>query len=260
MKFFKSLTTGLVLAGSLVLPAAGLAQGVNFDGLMHFPVGQAQLELAKDGSSLLVSNLTPDGKSGFATKLDSAVHWDASILVNGAKPGTVKEIAAFADGFRTAGSRLERTTDGFELQGLFTGADGIQSLYAVHVLQAGEVVAIFGGQTSSSRVVLGPDDDPFPWPIPFPWPLPWPPFPDPWPWPDDDFDIRTMGNCSFGFSFANNVTVTTDGGTAIGDRIELVENLPAGGHSLYLEFDAIRVRSTADSLIVVDENQISNGF
>lgn len=259
MKTFLRTTVGLALAGSLVLPAAGLAQ-VNFDGLLHFAAGQAQLELAKDGSSLLVSNLDPEGKSGVVTQLNSAVHWDASILVNGTQPGTTKEISAFADGFRTAGSRMERTGSGFVLRGHFTGAAGSQNLFSVNVLQDNKLVATFDNQSSADQVVIGPDDDPFPWPQPFPWPLPWPPWPEPWPWPDDDFDIRSLGNCSFGFTFANDVTVTTSGGTAIGNRIELVENLPAGGHSLYLEFDAIRVLSNADSLIVIDENQISNGF
>ena len=259
MKLLRNLaTTSLVLAGALCLPAISLAQnGVNFNGIMHFPVGSAELQLAPNGNAMAVTNLGNSGNSGVVSVLESAVEWDAKIRIHGNQPGDVLTLGAFAEGVRTAGARVELLSNGLKISGTFTGAVGSSS-YSVQVFQGDTLVGEFSDQGDSSSLSLGPLS---PWtpplePIPRPEPIPWP-----WPWPWPDFKIGTLGNCIWGFQLGEDMVVTTDSGdSAVGNRVMLVEAPPVGGHSLYLDFDGIRMQSNGNTLIFEDENSVSNGF
>ncbi len=257
MKLIRNLaTTSLVLAGALCLPAMGAAQnGVNYNGIVHFPVGSAQLQLASDGSVMAVTNLGNSGNDGVVSVLESAVEWDAKIRIHGNQPGDVLTLGAFAEGVRTAGARVELLSNGLKISGIFTGADG-PSNYMVRVFQDDTLVGEFAGQDNSSSLSLDPLS---PWtpplePIPRPEPLPWP-----WPWPD--FRIGTVGNCIWGFQLGEDMVVSTSNGdSAVGNRVMLVEAPPTGGHSLYLDFDGLKLQSNGNTLVFEDENSISNGF
>ncbi len=257
MKVFRHLaTSGLLLAGALCLPAAGAAQnGVNFNGIVHYPVGSAQLQLSPNGNSMAVTNLGQAGNDGVVSALESAVQWDAKIRIHGNQPGDVLKLGAFAEGVRTAGARVEMVSNGFLISGTFTGAAGPSS-YTVRVFQGDVLVGEFADQGDTTSLTLNPL---VPWlpPLePFPRPEPWP-----WPWPWPDFRIGTLGNCIWGFQFGEDMVVSADtGSSVVGNRIMLVEAPPVGGHSLYLDFDGIKLQSSGNTLVFEDENQINNGF
>lgn len=243
---------GMLLAGSLCLAGSALAQGVEFDGITHHAVGQAQLSVQNQG--LVVSGLTGSGRDGVVSALDKAQSWEAKISIAGNQVGDTLKLGAFAEGVRTAGARLEMISNGFLLSGRFTGADGAH-LYTVQVLRNNQVVAEFP-DVDGGDVVIGPL---VPWqpPIePIPWPIPWP-----WPWPWPDFEVGTLGECIWGFQFGEEVSVSLEGASGVvGDQVRLIEAKPAGGHSVYLDFDAIRMQSSGNTLVIHEENQISNGF
>lgn len=234
-----------LLLGALLSTSTASAQGnceLAFN-IVHCPIGQANLQVAPDGSQLLVTGLGSAGNDGVSSEFDTAVHWRAQMSVE--EPASELTFRAHLDGSTTASAsfQTEGNTNEVELRTSFTGATGPHTYRAI-ILDDGQQVADFGGLDETSSIIIGR--------IPVPVPIP---RPGPWPWPD--FKRLSSGACAWQFSYSGGVTFTTSNGDqAVGDTVRLVEDVDKG-HYLYAGFTAITTQSDASSLTITNE-QISN--
>lgn len=239
---------------AVALPgAAWAANCVNFDGVEHCAIGNAQLTSTSSG--LQITNFGASGSDGVAFQIPGATSWTVSSAIQGNSAATTRLVStAVADGAPTSSMILQQNGGSVTVSATFTGA-GRGATYSALIYKDGVFQGGGGGIPSGQMAMMinrtNPINNPDP-PRPDPWPWWW------WWWWFHDFGfsiVSSTGGCSHTFSTSMPWSFTlADGRSVIGNRVDLVEDVPGSGSYPYLSFDAMQSQGTPGSLTIQSES------
>ena len=236
-KTYRIVTAGLLLAVFVVAGFASAEQSLVFQGLKHTAVGMATLRL--DGGALVVTTMDPRGRDGVAVALGDATSWTerSRMTAHRALPLMVSW-DAMADNVRISSLRMQRTGAFFAFSASFTG--GTTVAYSAQVYNDGRLVGAVGGVPTSAHIDV---------PIAF-----CATFSEILDCGGREFYNTANGECAWRMSWGPKVPIQLPNGTVVtGNELRMVEEVRPAGHYPYLTFDAIVMRSNAQSISLLSE-------
>jgi hypothetical protein len=219
---------------------------VEFHGLQHCRLGNAQLSPSADGSVLEVGRLVKPDSDGVSVLLPAVTNFAPEGRIDANAIGSTVNVRAFGDGKILGTLAMTRNENGYVLSAGFTG-DGNTGTYNVNLYNHDVRVATIVGLRNGSTVLL-------PYWRPYWWY--WHCWCWWWWWPHF-WNVVATGSCVWSVPFpeGQEVQARDDRGNLVAaDRVELEEVVKGAGSYPYLTFNRIDYTTGAGWMQLGGEN------